>query len=172
MKRSQDMKCFCRPFFQKPWFFTVKMASGKNLTAKEREARLTDSVCVCVCLCVCVCVSVCVSVCICLSVCVCVNVSVCVDWNVLRIRIFWTSEFFLCSDFGSWQPKVCEGSQMLDPGSQKCVRGRKFGILAAQSVPKLYEVCQISWFSKNHRGVYQKLCGVFYMIKNQVFGKP
>ena len=96
-------------------------------------------------------------------------------WNVLRIRIFWTSEMFFfldCSDFGSWQPKVCEGSQMLDPGSQKCVRGRKFGILAAQSVPKLYEVCQISWFSKNHRGVYQKLCGVFYMIKNQVFGKP
>ena len=80
--------------------------------------------------------------------------------------------FWDCSDFGSWQPKVCEGSQMLDPGSQKCARGRKFGILAAQSVPKLYEVCQISWFSKNHRGVYQKLCGVFYMIKNQVFGKP
>ena len=94
MKRSQDMKCFCRPFFQKPWFFTVKMASRKNLTAKEREARLTDSVCVCMIFCD-------VSVCV-------IHVQLWTSemslfWNVLRIRIFWTSEmFFFFGLFRFW----------------------------------------------------------------------
>ena len=43
-------------------------------------------------------------------------------WGMFRFGILAAKSVWGVTDVGSWQPKVCEGSQIWDPGSSKCAK--------------------------------------------------